>query len=87
MEPVTLHIAPNLVLETRAFILWVGYAWLAILYFAPGIVAWRRRHRNTLAIVVLNIFAGWSVLGWIGALVWACTANTLKSSPEGRLPE
>jgi hypothetical protein len=28
-----------------------------------------------LAIGVLNFFLGWTLLGWIGALVWACTAD------------
>lgn len=43
------------------------------IYAIPIIVANIRNHPNKLAITVLNIFLGWSVLGWIGALVWACT--------------
>ena len=31
---------------------------------------WRLR----LAIFVLNLFLGWTLLGWVGALVWAATA-------------
>ncbi len=50
---------------------------LAILgvYFIPTIVAFGRGHRNTVAIVILNIFLGWTFLGWVAALVWACTNN------------
>ena len=44
-------------------------------YFIPGIIAAERRHKNTLATEVLNLFLGWSVLGWIIALVWACIDN------------
>ena len=40
-------------------------------YFFPSIIAACRSHHNTLAIFLLNLFLGWSVLGWVGALVWA----------------
>ena len=46
-----------------------------LLYFLPTVVAWQRHHRNTLAIFVLNLLLGWIVIGWIVALIWACTAN------------
>ncbi|MDL1888951.1 superinfection immunity protein [Nitrospirales bacterium NOB] len=44
-----------------------------ILYFLPTIVASARSHHNTLAIFVLNLLTGWTILGWIIAIVWACT--------------
>ena len=47
---------------------------LAILYFLPAIVALNRDHRNTQAIFALDLLAGWTVIGWIVALVWAYTA-------------
>jgi len=43
------------------------------LYFAPAFVADARDHKNKVAIAVLNLFLGWTVLGWIAALVWAFT--------------
>jgi hypothetical protein len=27
-----------------------------------------------MAIFVLNLLLGWTLLGWIGSLVWSCTA-------------
>lgn len=47
---------------------------LLLIYFAPAIVAAYRGHHDKLAIGVLNVLLGWTGLGWIGALVWACTA-------------
>jgi hypothetical protein len=44
-------------------------------YFLPFIIAMARDHRQKLAIFVLNLLLGWTVLGWIGALVWACTSD------------
>lgn len=48
--------------------------WLVVLYFIPAFVAWKRRHHQTMAIAALNLFAGWTVVGWIGSLIWALTA-------------
>jgi len=42
-----------------------------ILYFLPSIIAAARSKRDTLAIFLLNLFLGWSVIGWIVALIWA----------------
>jgi hypothetical protein len=42
-----------------------------VMYFLPSIVAFARNKRDTTAILLLNIFLGWSVIGWIVALVWA----------------
>jgi Superinfection immunity protein len=47
-------------------------------YFLPALVAWHRRHQHTMAIFVTNLFLGWTFIGWVVALVWACM-NTLKS--------
>lgn len=45
------------------------------LYFLPSFVANARRHKNATAILVFNVFFGWSLLGWIIALIWACANN------------
>jgi hypothetical protein len=44
------------------------------LYLLPAIVACTRAHQSALAIFLLNLLLGWTVLGWIVALVWAATA-------------
>jgi hypothetical protein len=42
-----------------------------VMYFLPSIIALARSKRDLLAIFLLNFFLGWSVIGWIVALVWA----------------
>lgn len=42
-----------------------------ILYFTPAILAYSRKHPKTAAISVLNFLLGWTMLGWIGALIWS----------------
>ena len=46
------------------------------LYFIPSIIALSKRRDNTGAIFILNLFLGWSFIGWIVALVWAVTNKT-----------
>ena len=41
------------------------------MYFLPTIIAVIKGKRDTVAILLLNLFLGWSVIGWIIALVWA----------------
>lgn len=44
-------------------------------YFFPVIVSKVRNHRQSLAIGMLNLFLGWTLIGWVAALVWACTTD------------
>ena len=60
-----------------------GLLLLAVLvcaYFLPWIVATVRDHHNRGAIAVLNLLLGWTFLGWVIALVWACTV--VRREPE-----
>jgi len=65
--------------ETEAFLSLAGLAfWVvlivgAVLYFVPAIIAMTRHHPNTAAIVILNLLAGWTFIGWVGAAVWSFT--------------
>ena len=40
-------------------------------YMLPTIEAWIRKSTNLPAIAAVNFFLGWSLLGWVAALVWA----------------
>ena len=51
-----------------------GFLVLALslaIYFIPTLVAFERLRRNRGAIFVLNLFLGWTLVGWVAALVWA----------------
>jgi heme/copper-type cytochrome/quinol oxidase subunit 4 len=52
----------------------LGYAILS-LYFLPYLNARDRRHPNASAIFVINLFLGWTLLGWVGALAWSYTKS------------
>jgi len=40
-------------------------------YFLPSFIAFSRDHKNKVAIFLLNLLLGWTVLGWVGSLVWS----------------
>jgi hypothetical protein len=42
-----------------------------VLYFLPAILAFGRSKRDAVAILVLNLLLGWTVIGWVISLVWA----------------
>lgn len=43
-------------------------------YFVPTFVAIYRSHHQAAAIVIVNIFLGWTFLGWVVALAMAFSA-------------
>jgi hypothetical protein len=49
-------------------------------YFLPCIIAWLRNHHQGIAILLLNLFLGWTFLGWVIALVWSATAIPVKET-------
>jgi hypothetical protein len=61
---------------------------LVLVYFAPTWLALLGHKRSKLAIGVLNLILGWSVIGWIIALVWAITkdAPLATSAMGGSVP-
>jgi hypothetical protein len=47
-----------------------------VFYFLPSIVAFARSKRDLLSIFLLNLFLGWTLIGWIVALVWAAKVDS-----------
>ena len=76
--PVWLIVALAVVILLEVLVILVApqFAFLPIglaIYFVPSMVG--RKKRNFTAILLLNIFAGWTFIGWIVALVWAATKD------------
>ena len=55
----------------------VGVVVLFFLYFLPTLIAKSRKKANTGAVFALNFFLGWSLVGWVVALVWALAKDAL----------
>lgn len=48
------------------------------LYFIPAIVGFSKGKNNAGAIFLLNLFLGWTFIGWVVALIWAATNDPHK---------
>jgi len=59
----------------------VGVIFVLAMYFLPALIAAQKKHHNASAICLLNLFLGWTCIGWIAALVWSAT-----SPPPTQLP-
>lgn len=42
-----------------------------VLYLLPGIIAISKEKKNKVAILVLNILLGWTIIVWIVVLIWS----------------
>jgi hypothetical protein len=58
------------------------------IYLLPTGIAWARQVPNVGKISVLNILLGWSLLGWLVALAWACKSveSTTIDAVQAPLP-
>jgi len=57
------------------FLFFPFFGFGTLMYFLPSIIALAKSKRDLLAIFLLNLFLGWSVIGWIVALVWAAKSD------------
>lgn len=46
-------------------------------YFLPSIIGYK--HRNANSICLLNLFLGWTLIGWVVAMIWAVSAERKES--------
>jgi hypothetical protein len=46
---------------------------MMLLYLLPSLIAGARHHKNGAPIFALNLFMGWTVIGWVAAFIWALT--------------
>lgn len=47
---------------------------VVFVYLLPAFVALGRGHHQATAICALDLLLGWTLLGWVAALVWSLTA-------------
>lgn len=48
-----------------------------VAYFIPSIIAYQKRKANRAAILAVNVFLGWTFVGWVVALVWALRVDVV----------
>lgn len=65
-------------------------------YFIPTVIAWQKDHDSLITIFFVNLLFGWTILGWLAAVIWAAmqskpvviykTASNEKSAERGSAP-
>lgn len=45
------------------------------IYFLPTIWAYSNKKKNVTPVFLLNLLLGWTVLGWIIALIWGASKD------------
>jgi hypothetical protein len=58
-------------MDLAAIIFFDFFGLTFVFYFLPTMVALVRSKRDKLSIFLLNFFLGWTLIGWVVALVWA----------------
>ncbi len=54
-------------------LVWAFIALGALLYFLTGIYSHERHAEHSDAILAIDLLLGWTILGWLAALIWAVT--------------
>ena len=44
-----------------------------LIYFIPVFIVWIRGHERKVAITILTVLLGWTIIGWVIALNWSLT--------------
>jgi hypothetical protein len=57
---------------------------MLLVYFLPSLIAYNRKPSNWLGVFALNIFLGWSFLGWVIAIIWACSGPREQAAERSR---
>jgi hypothetical protein len=50
------------------------------IYLIPCFVAFKRSHPQQGSIIIINILLGWTFIGWVVALAWACSSIPEKNN-------
>ncbi len=58
------------------------FAVIIAIGFVPSIIAFARNHTQKWFVMILNIVSGWTVIGWVAALVWAIVGKSASTEPD-----
>lgn len=60
---------------------------MLFVYFIPYAIAHSRKHRSASAILLVNVLLGWTLIGWLWALIWSLTGNVVqRAAPGSEIP-
>ena len=56
------------------------------IYALPALLAWSMGSPHRMAITLLDVLLGWTIIGWIIALIWAVMSGNGGSFDEDQPP-
>jgi hypothetical protein len=71
-------------MDTALLIAVFGFA--IVSYLLPWVISEVRNAQHGTAILLINIFLGWTVLGWFAALIWAVVEKPVEAKPSSPPP-
>ncbi|MBU2755186.1 superinfection immunity protein [Acidithiobacillus sp. CV18-2] len=80
-------------MDTRSgsiLVIFLGVVLLILVYLLPAILGYLLGHAHPVALLVTNVFLGWTIIGWIGCLVWSLWQSSNDDhfddeAPHGRV--
>lgn len=58
---------------------------IVIIYLLPALNGYSKKHRSRALILAVNVFLGWTLIGWVWALAWS--AGNAKDDPAAPSPD
>lgn len=55
---------------------------IVVFYMLPTVIAHLRNHESCSSVAILNVMFGWTVLGWLAVLIYACAGSQKVSQKE-----
>jgi hypothetical protein len=59
----------------------VAFALVVAIYFVPTMIAYTRKHERKGTILLVDLFLGWTLVGWWFALIWAIIGKREEVKP------
>ncbi|MEN9846409.1 MAG: hypothetical protein RIS36_1556 [Pseudomonadota bacterium] len=57
-----------------------------VAYILPSVIARLRNHKNTNSLFIINLFFGWTILGWVICLAWSFSSNVAEKKVDTAAP-
>jgi len=70
--------------QESAIAVFTAIAIIAV-YLLPFFIGSCRAHKQAPLISIVNLFLGWTVIGWVAALIWAFTNNVYEKENEKKV--
>ena len=58
---------------------------ITTIYFAPMGIALMRKHNSIIALSLVNVLLGWTIIFWVVAVLWSINKNVRETRSLGEI--